>query len=454
MAEANDIVNVSIRLDTVFPTEVGFGTPCITAYHTLWPQLAKRFTTLKTLTDAGVSVKSALYRAATKLLSNDPTVSAFIVGKRTSTFTQVLKITPKVSTVGYIYSFTFVETSGAAADLAVSYTVQMGDDLTAIAAAIAALIVGADVASSVAVTGVITLTMVANKHVLLNNLPPVSVLQLEDTTADPGIVADMTAINAAAQLDTSLSFFAWTFDRTGKAEIVALAAYVETLPQIALVETIDSAKVPDSGTSNDAASTLKTAAYSHTAIVFTQHGTGNFRAQHWVGEFLPFPVGSYTAAMKTLKGQPADSLSPGEASTVEGKNCSTYRPILGTNITFESKTPDGNFIDTIIGQLELQAALQIAVFGEEVTRAKIPFTDAGIRILANRVRATLADRTASGPDDLKFLASDPAPIVTPPLASAVSPSNKAARILDPPISFTAKIAGAIHRAKIAGTIGV
>jgi hypothetical protein len=66
----------------------------------------------------------------------------------------------------------------------------------------------------------------------------------------------------------------------------------------------------------------------------------------------------------------------------------------------------------------------------------------------------LADRTASGPDDLKFLASDPAPIVTPPLASDVSPSNKAARILDPPISFTAKIAGAIHRAKIAGTIGV
>jgi hypothetical protein len=456
MAELPDIVNVSIRRETVYPTQPGFGTACLLVLHTFWSQLARRFTSLKELTDLGVTTKHRLYRMAAAHLSSKPTPAYFIVGKRTRSYTQILKLTPLVLTAGYVYAFQIVETDAAGAagvTTDVTYTVQPGDTADSIITAFIAILDPLTTVAAVNTSHVCVVTVTAGDFVILQGLPPLSELKVEDATADPGIAADMAAVVAEADLDDSKSFFAWAFDRTGKAEGLAAAAAIEASKKVGIVEASDSV-IADGNSTTDLAAAMKSAAYSQTIGIFAQYGNGTFRGAAWEGSQLPYPVGSNTWAFKTLPGVFADKMLSGEASAVEAKNWSTYRKIGGVNVTFESKTPSGEFFDLIIGTLELESALQFACFGEEVTRRKIPFTDHGIAILGNRATAVLSDRTEKGPDDPKLLTSNPAPLVILPKASDISPSNKAARILDPPIQFSATYAGAIHRVKIAGTIGV
>jgi hypothetical protein len=81
-----------------------------------------------------------------------------------------------------------------------------------------------------------------------------------------------------------------------------------------------------------------------------------------------------------------------------------------------------------------------------VNLAKIPFTDAGIAIVENEIRAVLNQGVQNG-----FLAANPAPIVRVPLASEVSTNDKANRIL-PDIYFEGTLAGAVHGVTIQGVV--
>lgn len=451
--ELDQAIQVAIRLETVFPTGPAFGVACLACVHAEWPERLRAFSSLKEVADACTTANETVttpYLMAQKHLSLNPSVTKFLIGKRANSYTQVVKLTIKVATAGYVYKFNVIEDDGTVTPI--TRTVPGSSTTTAEATAIAALITAILSGNAAASSAVITTTMTVGRFVRFTGLPDPSVISFEDTTADPGIVADLQALEDASALDDSLSFFAWAFDRTGKAESVAAQAHVEATKRVALYQTIDTTTVGDSNVTTDVGSTLKDSLYRQCAVIA---GLGDdFRTSAILGLILPLPVGSWSLAWKGLPGIVVDKMLSGIASTIEGKNVSTYRKIGSGPAVWEGKVPDGNFLDTIMGQLHLESDLKIAVYGEEVTRKKIPFTDAGIAILANRCTAVLHDYTAQGPDDLKLLAASPAPTVTPPKAADISSANKAARLLDPGIKFTATLAGAIHRAKIEGTIGV
>lgn len=453
MATLADIVSVSITRNTVFPSQPGFGTPALLAVHSFWNDLVKRITDPSDLVSLAVPTSHPIYLWSQAVFGQNPRPPAAVIGRRTRVFTQVIVLTPLSAVAGDKYIFSVAPTSNVYTDIV--RTVPGASNLTAEGTAIAALIataLGADATSVNSVAGVITVTMVAGKMANFKNLPAITRMTWSDTTTDPGIAADLADINAAAALGgSSVSFFGINIDQGGKLTILALAAAVESTQQLFIARTTDSA-CAQSG-SSDVMSTAQASAYSRTAIIFAQYANDDYRDGAWFGKQLPDTPGTSTYAHKTLAGIHADTLSAGERAFILQKNGTTYETIAGINETFEGKVSSGDFIDTIAGQTELQAALQIAVYGNFLSKKKVPYTDFGIQAVQSIVDAVLAARTAKKPDDTSFLAADPAPTVTVPKAKDVSPTDKSTRVLNN-VKFNATISGAIHRANLTGNISV
>jgi hypothetical protein len=129
-------------------------------------------------------------------------------------------------------------------------------------------------------------------------------------------------------------------------------------------------------------------------------------------------------------------------------NVNFYHTIAGVNITEEGESASGEFIDVTQGVDWLAQRLQERIFGKLANAKKIPFTDPGIQIVEAEVRAQLQEGINVG-----FLAADPVPVVTVPLAADVSATDKGNRLL-PDVEFQATIAGAIHSLEITGSVTV
>lgn len=116
-----DLVNVNITALTSSPTQPGFGTPLIAAYHTHYTDLARTYSSLSGLTGDGFSVTEPAYLAAQAILSQNPRVTNFMVGRRALPPTQSLKLTCTTATLGAIYQLNAGVAGGS--KTAVVYTV-------------------------------------------------------------------------------------------------------------------------------------------------------------------------------------------------------------------------------------------------------------------------------------------------------------------------------------------
>lgn len=166
------------------------------------------------------------------------------------------------------------------------------------------------------------------------------------------------------------------------------------------------------------------------------------------GIWMPQQPGSYSVMYKTLSGVVADVLDTSEIGYAAEKFCNTYHEVGGVQIV------DGgwvsystvNYIDIMVFVDWLQARMTERIFSRLVNLAKIPFTDAGIDLIVSEVKGQLQDGIDAG-----GLAADPAPVVEAPLAKDVSTTDKGNRLL-PDITFTATLAGAIHKTQIRGVV--
>jgi hypothetical protein len=96
------------------------------------------------------------------------------------------------------------------------------------------------------------------------------------------------------------------------------------------------------------------------------------------------------------------------------------------------------YIDNVVFLDWWRNTCQVNLVGYLVSKPKISFTDAGIAGAVAQVELTNATGIANG-----GINPTPAPTVTAPRASAVSPANKEARNL-PDIAVTFTLAGAIE----------
>lgn len=94
-----DIVNVTITKETASVARAGFGTPCILAFFstTHFSERARTYADLDGLEADGFGSAHFVHKAATALMSQNPKVSQFVVGRRALAIDRKVKLTPTAS---------------------------------------------------------------------------------------------------------------------------------------------------------------------------------------------------------------------------------------------------------------------------------------------------------------------------------------------------------------------
>jgi hypothetical protein len=199
----------------------------------------------------------------------------------------------------------------------------------------------------------------------------------------------------------------------------------------------------------DIASTLQTAAYSRTGLIWHRFIGGSERADAaWNSVQLAADPGSATPAFKSLAGISADDLRTNEVANIQAKNASWYAAKHGENITFEGKAASGRFLDVTRFIDWLKETIQVDVFTLLVNNPKIAFSQNGLNSLGLAIEGAIVKGGKAGGVDL----DQPYAVVTPKIAD-VPQSDKATRRANG-FTFRCILAGALHGITVKGTVSV
>lgn len=432
----SDIVNVTITKATAAASKQSFGTLLIAAYHTHWSDRVRTYnasSALTTMVSEGFAVTDPAYRAMAAALSANPRVKKVKLGRRDTTWTHLVRITPVPHNTavysGKINDLPWTFTSDGSATLA--------EVCTGIAAAITALAgVSADGSSGTAVD------VTADAAVTLFDVTyGAGDYSWEDVTPATGVVTDLTAINAS-----DADFYVFGLDMTSSLAIVAAAGWAETQTKIFLYHTADST-VKDPSNNTNVMRALKALSYVRTAGIYTEKYTA-FSEDAWAGVVLPFNPGEATWAFKVLSGITVSVLDATAQGAIENANGNYYVSVGDDNDTRWGVTAGGEYIDVTQSIDWMVATIGQRVYSWLRSAPKRSYEDASVSAMKNEIFACLALGQRRG-----VVAIDPAPTVDAPKVLDVDPSEREARHL-PDVTFSFRLQGAIHTVDIAGTVSV
>ena len=266
-----------------------------------------------------------------------------------------------------------------------------------------------------------------------------------DSTAEPTPETFVQAITAARLINDD--WYVLAIDSAVKADIEAVAAYIEPLYKVFLANSADVA-VYDAGSTTDVAYALKEDNLDRTSLFYHPDAATDFVAGAPIGLLIPKQPGSVQWAYKTFSGISAATMTSGQRNAVHAKNANTYTDRANVSVYEQGKVASGEWIDVIFGIDWIRFTMENRVFTQFVNNDKIPFDDDGIQVIVSAVQSVLDEAVRR-----KILAASPAPQVTYPLASEVSSQNRADRYL-PDINWSARLAGAIIKTQINGKVSV
>lgn len=435
----SDIITVNISLATAGVAQAGFGVPLILSHTAAWVERVRFYSSLAgVLTDFATTTPE--YKAAAKIFAQDIPPSKIAIGRAANKPTQRWHITVALvaNTTAYkirVGDNTATFTSDGSAT---------NDEIVAgLLAAVNALSGDTLTATSTGSAGSLVLVLTGNAPADWNDVEvlDVNLLSIEQNHADPGVAADLGAIK-----NENNNWYGLITLYNSKAFILAVAAWVESNEKLycALSQDTPIITTADSG-ATDVAKTLETSAYARTFPAY-HPATGAFLDAAWMGECLPMDPGSETWKFKLLNSVAAVVLTTTHQTNLTDKHCNYFYEVATKNITTEGFTSSGEFVDVIRFRDWLKARMGERIFARLINAKKIAYTDAGIAIIESEVRAQLDEGIEVG-----GLANDPKPKVTVPKAASVSSADKNARTLNN-VTFTATLAGAIHKLVITGVI--
>jgi hypothetical protein len=440
----DDIVRVTITPQTTAPSRVGFGIPCVMAYHTVFPERAREYdasTAVAQMIADGFTATDAAVRAVTALISQNPKITTVIVGREENTQKQKINIAPVATNLIANYDY-IVNVNGLEAKYTTDATPTVAEITAGLKAAIDALAqpvtttdntTDLDIESN-AIADQFRFTVAERQILIQTNETP-------DGTPN-GIAADIAAVQAVND-----DWYSIHLTTLSKAVIKAAAAYIETQIKLMVTSSADDA-IYDSGSSTDVAAELQTAGYARTALLYHPKALEQFPGAGWAGVGLPKDPGSITWKFKTIAGVDYTVLTADEESAIKNKDCNSYVRISGISMTQEGVTSSGEFIDIVRGLDFMRARLQEYIFARLANLDKVPYTDKGVSVIEAEVRAVLDLCVGQ-----EILAESPEYTVTVPLVADVSFTDKANRLL-PDVKFSATLAGAIHATEVDGTVSV
>jgi hypothetical protein len=172
----------------------------------------------------------------------------------------------------------------------------------------------------------------------------------------------------------------------------------------------------------------------------------------WVGKCAPYLPGEITWKFKTLAGISVSGYTPTEAAAVTDDGGNVIVSQGGILHTTPGQCMDGSWIDEVRGLDFLEARIKEEVFTVLAGSPKVPYTTAGINLVAGAVENALKQAVGTG-----LIAKDadgnPIYTVTVPVIGDISSVDKGNRLL-PDIAFTATLAGAVHTVTVSGILEV
>lgn len=100
MSTLDNIVSVLITANTVSPSQKGFGTPLIAAYHTHYSDRVRAYSSPLDMIADGFTTTEPAYLAASAIAAQNPTVQEFKVGRRALPFTASITLQVLDATIG------------------------------------------------------------------------------------------------------------------------------------------------------------------------------------------------------------------------------------------------------------------------------------------------------------------------------------------------------------------
>lgn len=427
MTVLTDIIEINISRETAAVAQTNFNVPLFVSAHTKFAERARSYSSLSAVAEDFAPTDSA-YIAAQKLFGQVLTPARIVIGRR---------LVPS-STVS-------ITQAGAG-----TYTMTINDVPFGFVAtgSSTAIQIAAGLKTAYSVTPIADVTVTDNEDGTLTVASTVG-YSLETSVNmnqanSPSTESWVTTLNAITTVDNS--WYAVMIESHTDADILAVAGQVEGMKKVFATST-SSLDVKGTGTT-DVFSKLKALAYQRTFGLYSATADTEYPEAAWVGYQLQEQPGSNTWAYKALTGATVSVLSDTESTNIHNKNASTYEAVGGLNSTIGAKMFGGEWIDVIIFVDWLEARMKERLWSRMVNSKKIPFTAAGAAIIEAEIRAQLNDGIRVG-----GLAPSPAPTVEVPDVLTLSTNARAQRIFEG-IKFEARLAGAIHFVKIAGTVTV
>lgn len=441
VASISNVVFVNITRQTTPVTRQGFGTGLILGTNGTFPELVRTYESLEEVLD-DFSSSDDEYKAAAAYFGQQISPRVLKIARQQ---TQVAEVTELNFNIDFEASNVINATIQDVAIASVPFDTDHSTTLANLAAAIQA----SDFVATASVTGAREITVTAQTAGVPVNLDNVvvtggtnqAVATLTITTENFGVADDLADI-----LDEDKDWYALILTVRNKEVVKIAATFIETQNKIFGTCSSDNNILSVSSTT-DIAAQLNALNRDRTFVIFNE-SPDNFPEAAILGRFLPAETGSITTKFKELSGVVASNLTASQRSNALNKKCNLYTEIGGVDIFEEGTMAGGEFIDVIRDVDWIQARMQENIYFRLVNTDKVPFTDAGIAVIENEMRGVLDQAVTRN-----ILADDPAYTVIVPRAVEVDPADRALRFL-PDLKFTGRLAGAIHKLEIRGTVTV
>jgi hypothetical protein len=261
------------------------------------------------------------------------------------------------------------------------------------------------------------------------------------------------ALAAIAQEDNNWYGLGLT-SRTS-ADILAVAAWAEAAGKLFCTSVAEAGAISAVSTT-DTPYLLKAQNYYRSPSFYHADAATDFPEIATMARCFAVLPGGETWANKKLAGVTSDKLTETQFLAAKGKNCNTFEPFRDSiSITQTGKVPAGEWIDVIRFRDWLQEEIQVNIFNLLINRNKIPYTDEGIACIQSAISQALElgqRRGGIAPTEWDEDGNEiPGYVINVPLASQISANTKASRILED-LTFTARLAGAIHVVEITGSL--
>ena len=442
MAKLDRIVDVQIALNTAGISKLGFSTMLIAGWTPVMLDRVATVTSVDDMLEMGFAVDSEMYKAAQAAFSQTPRPRQVKLGRLNS---NEYHATVKAAEKGaYTIKFKWYDTNFNVVEKVVTFT-NSGADKTAI-------ITGLKTAANaiVGLSDVVTITAVSDLVITVKSAH-VAVTVSEnlgiDSVAGGTIATGMTAIKAADN-----DFYGVVLASHKKQDVLDMATYVETQTMLYGTAT-DEAGAYAQASTDDVLSQLKNNEYYRT-FCDVRKDASDYEESAKMARCFAIDPGGETWALKSLSSVKTDGWTETEYTTIKNKNGNTYEKVRNISVTQNGKVVAGEWIDIIRFRDWLVEEIQTNVFTLLKNNDKVPYTDAGIAMVENVVRKALEDgqdRGGIAPTEYDENNNEnPGFVLTVPLASEITPTQKATRDLKD-IKFTARMAGAIHTVEIKGS---